>query len=173
MMRWNITALLFYLLCYSPLYSQEENEIKPSISRSSFYIELAGNALIYSVNYDLILLDKGKFSASGRVGFSLWTVDWPNNLYTFPAEINGMIGSDPHHVELGVGHITWLRSFDNGGEHITDLYSGISGRIGYRYQKSTGGLIFRAGIVPIYIIVRRQFFPWLGLGVGYNLKSKK
>ena len=170
--------LLFGLSYCSLLYSQEKNDVETHTSRSSFYLELGGNGIIYSINYDHMLTEKGRFSTHGRIGLSGWPQNGHSMIYAIPLEVNELIGGGKHHFEMGFGFTTFIAKtyYDpakgNEEEFITEFVPMITERVGYRFQKADGGFLFRIGLVLHNLLSFRQLFPWGGISIGYTLKAK-
>ena len=133
---------------------------------NAVYIEAGGNTLIYSVNYDRIIPISTQFRLAPRVGFSYFPYTSKNNNrdYTnirIPLELNllwGKTQTSRNFVEAGFG----LSLIGLIGGYKTDSQGNITSeivnknakvgviRLGYRYQKPKGGLMFRAGaLIPV------------------------
>ena len=133
-----ILSLLVIVLNY-PAFSQS----KPN----SIYLEFLGNGGLYSVNYDRLFSD----DVGVRIGFMYFEADkfiFANDLQILiiPITLNYLIGSGNHKLELGGGP---LIAFASGrasffglfeGEKRSGSRVGATATIGYRYQKSYGGL---------------------------------
>lgn len=176
-MRIPHTLLFLILVCLSsPAFSQSDFLAAPS--RNSFYVEGFGNALIYSVNFDRILVVKEKSALTGRIGVSY--APPPNKGPGVVLEMNYLRGSGNHHFELGAGcSYYYLFSKDELIDPNITLFF-LTARIGYRYQKKEGGFLFRVGLIPIFAVnvdqditdFEKNFIPYGGISFGYTLKSK-
>ena len=134
---------------------------------------------MYSLNYDRIFVVSNKFRISTRIGVH-FTNKFPLEFYrTFciPFEMSGLysIYNNKHFIELGSG-ISYLNSYDRITNHTEDILI-LALRLGYRYQKSVGGLFVKIGFVPLYDWLVFNPDPavphhtWLlsgGLGIGYT-----
>ncbi len=136
-------------------------------ARSSVYLELLGNAGIYSVNYDRLLSP----TASGRIGVMLFSVNGrsPNGgnvtVTLVPVMVNYLKGNN-HKFEVGVGP---LFAFASGKfDEIGFEESGVGGTatIGYRYQPQKGGFNFRVGFTPIF--ASGGVLPLVGVSFGFG-----
>jgi hypothetical protein len=139
-------------------------------AKNSLYVELGGNAGLYSLNYDRILYQKNAFKAVGRVGISAFPQRFFDQLApVLPLELTALIGKGNHHLETGIGVAPLLHHVNHREENtlVTKLELGAftTGRIGYRYQKSTGGFLFRAAFIPI-INLDSQLVPFAGISLG-------
>lgn len=178
---YNLLILSCLILVSFSISAQDNNE-KPIKANRAVYLELAGNGVIYSINYDKIFHQKGTFKSSYRVGISLYPRNYDRvyaNVY-LPVEINGMYGKRNGHFEFGLGvtpsYINYgtfdLNNFDREVLDYSGLGLAVFGRLGYRYQKPDGGFFFRVGINPIIADIRprkdnRYFYgPYGGLSFG-------
>jgi len=144
-LRISIILSLLIIVLSCPAFSQS----KPN----SFYLELLGNGGLYSVNYDRLFTE----NLGGRIGVSyLSSFDFiftsVENLLLVPIMLNYFVGNN-HKLELGAGVV--IVSADNIG--FFGLESGSVGTaiggtatIGYRYQPSNGGFLFRIGFSPFF-----------------------
>ena len=136
-------------------------------ARNAFYIELLGNGLLYSVNYDRLFADQ----ISGRVG--LMVIGAANDssaaaVIAAPIMANYLFGRGNSHFEAGVGITLMTGAVENVEEIEDEGFSGAVGTatLGYRYQRPDGGFIFRAGLTPFF--GRGGIVPWFGLSFGYG-----
>jgi hypothetical protein len=138
-------------------------------------VELAGNAGIYSVNYERFILD----SLAARIGFGYISLSASSGGSSASASILFVplmasymgIGSADHKLELGAGPLFVNASAKASGIGSTAGASasgfGVAGTatIGYRYVPHDGGFNFKAAFTPIFS--SGGFLPWFGLGLGY------
>jgi hypothetical protein len=139
----------------------------PRVANNTFFVELGGNAVAYSVNYERFFTPKLAVRVGGmylqadddagtRVGIGL-----------FPIMGTYLLGEGNSHFETGAG-----LGIATAGVSSTDIGddwgdSGVyaTATLGYRYQKPEGGVIFRAGFTPIF--ADGNLVPWVGVSVGY------
>ena len=160
-LRISIVLSLLVIILSCPAFSQS----KPN----SLYIELLGNGGLYSVNYDRLFTE----NLGGRIGVMyLSSLDFifssVDNLLLVPITLNYFVGNN-HKLELGGGVV--IVSADKIGSFGINTRSGgtaIGGTatIGYRYQKSDGGFLFRIGFTPIFSDT--DFVPSGGLSLGFS-----
>ena len=143
------------------MYSQEQ-PIKPPISNNSLYVG-AGSWIVISsasLNYErrVISSSNGKLHLFGHVGavtgFAFYDGTYVGG--TFGATL--LTGEKNSHFELSAGVATGSNeSLDTERvlNNIRIAYPDVS--IGYRYQKPSGGLVFRAHAGTL----------GLGIGLGY------
>ncbi len=177
--------IICFLSFFNFTHAQEMNEEMPAVARNSVFLELGGNGGTFSLNYDR-LLHRGKwFHTSARIGIAgYW---WHAGGIGLPLELNGLIGTHKHFLEVGTGLMV-----SHGYESIIynkdpsnpeyqfgyNLYPGLqaSGRIGYRFQKPEGGFFFRAAYTTFSTFwsgvpdAKRGLFSggwhWFGISVG-------
>ena len=143
-------------------------------ANTSYYVELGGNALSYSINIDHLIRIQKVFAVAPRTGFS-YTPDLLDDKFgitSFPFELNGLIpvSGQSHFFELGPG-FTYLLIFgrittkDNGGI--------LTFRLGYRYQRTDGGFMFRAGLLQMthrfgdFSFNGKSTLTWAGISCGF------
>jgi hypothetical protein len=145
---------------------------------NAIYVELLGNGLIYSVNYDRLISPSTGFRVGfGYIGISGGTDADGNSisasLLTIPATFNYFIGSidsrgmmSSSKLELGLGIVFVHAGASYGG--LSGGGSGIGGTatIGYRLQPWDGGFVFRIGFTPVFVL--SDFLPYGGLSLGYS-----
>jgi hypothetical protein len=136
-------------------------------ARNAFYIELLGNGLLYSVNYDRLFADQ----ISGRVG--LMVIGAANDssaaaVIAAPIMANYLFGRGNSHFEAGIGVTVMTGAVENVEGIEDEGFSGAVGTatLGYRYQRPGGGFVFRAGLTPFF--GGGGILPWFGLSFGYG-----
>jgi hypothetical protein len=161
MKKYVIVILLFVLSC--SVYSQPK--------QNSIYFEALGNGGLYSFNYDRMFTE----SLGGRIGFMyLSELDFIftsiNDLLLIPITLNYFVGSGNSKLELG-GGIVYVSV--SGGEFFGIKSSNKSSSnaagtatIGYRYQQSSGGFLFRIGFTPFFN--SGGFAPSSGISFGFS-----
>ena len=175
-----ITILIFY---FSLSFSQSENYVSNAPhdyskrpAKNAGFIELGGNAGLYSLNFDRIYYYKEKLKLSGRIGFAPHF----NGIYIeqeYVLENNFILFKNPHHLELGLG-ATLQRRYNERPNEIDNYFwenilFGVA-RCGYRYQKQDDGFFLRAGLTPIFMSIDAEGFHsnyfqfWAGLSVGVS-----
>lgn len=156
------------LLIFFSIHGQDQN------AKNAVYLELAGNGGAYSLNYEraftpTILL---------RIGFASWgstEIGGEKSITTIPVMINTLLGAGNHKIEFGIGTMLGSEKFEGdagiiSGEDRRESIFALTGVAGYRYQKPSGGIIFRAGLTPIFNIGESDYpdFNFSGGGsIGY------
>ena len=165
----NLLFIISFLL-FIQLTAQEE-----PVKKNVAYFELAGSGLLYSFNYDRLLLIDQRMRLSTTIGF--WYIPQVENIIDFEfmvgtsVGINTLIGKQTHFAEFGF-NVAYMNMKDTEENYYHTIYLPI--RFGYRYQKDTGGLFLRASFLPLVAVLQdtdTEFLypvtPHLGIGVGY------
>lgn len=169
-----ITALLsFVLVIVCPQRTQaQETTFNNDFARNSVFLELGGNGLLYSLNYDHKFFDH----ASARIGamYFPYSNDDPNtfdgrlSILFVPITANYLVGDGNSRLEIGGGPLIVRVSAD--GEVDNELIDGVgsgvgfTGTLGYRLQPRNGGFLFRIGYTPAF--APGFFQHWAGLSLG-------
>lgn len=182
--RKHIGLYLLLLSCFFTARAQENEYALPRPPRdyakdpakNAFFIELAGNAGLFSLNYERLYLYREKLKIGARAGFA------PNfnGVYVeqvYLLENNFILFKNPHHLELGLG-LTMQRRY-NERPNTVDNYFWENilfsvWRCGYRYQKQDDGFFLRAGITPVVMsndalgFHPDYFLFWGGASIGMS-----
>jgi hypothetical protein len=150
-MKWTILIASICFLASSKSFAQDTN-------KNAVFLELLGNGYYYSLNYEREFGRQFVF----RIGGSL-------TKYTFimPVTLGRFFGSGKHHFELAAGFD--FANYDNDDGRENGL--GLTGFIGYRFQKPDGKFLFRIGATPLYIFDEDSlinFLPTGGVSFGYR-----
>lgn len=153
-------GLVLGALTGAPVHARAQEAPLPA--RNSAYLELLGNTLIYSLNYDRKFTDH----VSGRIGVMAL------GAMVVPVMANYLAGSGNHRLELGAGPMLVLAgdvdvdTGEDGEEEIEDSEFLLgTATFGYRYQPVYGGFVFRIGLTPIFTTGGGA--PWAGISFGY------
>lgn len=172
----------FLLLAATASYAQAPPE---PVRRNTFFLELGGNGMFYSLNYDRILLNRESWKLAGRVGAMYVPPLGGGNrqMVGGPVEISYLRGRGKHFLELGLGATVVYDTYRVSSYRIRDLAMMAVARIGYRYQKPEGGFFYKVGFTPMLgtlyneeypergpLLVEPFAYPLVGLGFGYTLK---
>ncbi len=146
------------------------------IRKNVLYLELAGSGLLYSFNYDrLLVVDRTlRFSTT----LSTWFIPAIESMSDFNYMVgtslgfNTLLGTKKHFAELGI-NLAYMSMQDIDDNNFYTFYLPI--RMGYRYQKNEGGLFYRVSFMPIIPIIQDQdvqilypVTPHFALGIGYS-----
>jgi hypothetical protein len=162
MLRFVTNLLLFsglFLTAGLSAFAQDSDPVERALPQNSLYVEIAGNGLIYSINYDRVFQDR--FSA--RIGIA----PYGSGDIAVPILANYLLGSGPSRLELGLG-VTVMSITFTFIDSDYDLARVIgTASFAYRYQKPDGGIFFKAGFTPLFN--DKGFLPWFGASLGYTL----
>ena len=146
---------------------QVEAASKP---QSSFFVELGGQSIIYSVNGDF-RLSGTKNNLGIRAGIGYLNID-NESLTTIPIGLNYLMGKKNKYFEVGLG-ATFVSSdalkssTDNGLLTVGTIF------FGYRLQPEDGGFNFRVGLPLIFYNDGQDsfFIPFYpGISFGYTFE---
>ena len=164
--------LLCILLSVTSTYALSENDDLPSANsdykKNSVYFELGGNGLFYSFGYDRLftISDISKFSLGSGIMYLLSE----GGILASP-QINYLIGNK-HNIEIGIGITLPIFISTELNHYIDNFYWFNLYRVGYRYQKKEGGLLFRIGFTPWTFFITGDKvgtnFTWGGIAVGWT-----
>lgn len=189
------SVIKYFLLLFTFLILKNGNllaQSDSSIAKNTLFVEGFGNGIYGSINYDRIFFIKNhKFSS--RYGFMFVPIPvsgknskFPHH-YTIPVEFNYLKGQK-NHLEFGLGLTYTYAVFTNttyqGKKEISKAIYAILKPIGYRLQKSSGGLFAKVnGLLVIktielnknYVLSRNEarFAPFIGFSIGYTFKNRK
>lgn len=173
----------------------QEKTTKDVLERNTIYAEAFGQGFCYSINYDRLIETEKRFMHSATVGvvFVPQSMQFGDGTYVgMPFSYNWLLGKKSHHVEFGIG-LTAL--FVNPNSHtVSDFYTYLTPKLGYRFQRPNGGVFFRVTATPMIDLLNvstakmgkeksRNFnsfnnvvglgyalFPWPGLSIGYTFQ---
>lgn len=178
--------LIIPFTIHSAAYAQQK--------KNSLYLELLGNGVLYSVNYDRIIPISKHLKLAPRVGIeyipsfnnrSGFSRDYKN--LHIPLELNllaARAANSKNMAEVGLGlslfsmknyYVYYVES--NKVDEKNKMAKVTTLRLGYRHQKPQGGLMYRAGIL---VKLSQDDFSksrvgddlfyrlWPGFSVGYT-----
>lgn len=167
---------LFCLGCIPSLFGQRSFRSFDSdfAYNKAVYLELGGNGLIYSFNYDM-RLQRGRQDGVGfKIGLGGLGGQVSSNGDTgragylaIPATFNYLLGKRRHALEMGFGATFFHASA--GTDFGNDVVSGSAllphANLGYRYQALNDGFTFRLTLTPFIGVA-----PFAGISFGFNFK---
>ncbi len=158
MLRLNYFLLIFLFISLNILRAQQPDYTMPKPPRdyskepakNAGFVELAGNAGLFSFNYERLYFYKEKFKLGARGGFApLFNGIYIEQVYL--VENNFILFKNPHHLEFGIGATMQRRYNEQPGKIDSYFWENILFgvmRCGYRYQKQDDGFFLRAGFTP-------------------------
>jgi hypothetical protein len=177
----------------APVLQADSAEVAEDVVRTaknSVFLELLGNALVYSLNYERFSAERrvndGFATVSLRAGFGLLV--WhdsslenrlPDNTeLVFPLILNGYFGSPEIKVQLGAGATVFINSSEAGIRFEPPIQSSsgyLKGNarvmgtlvLGARNLPLGGGFSLGVAFTPLFDA--QGFFPWGGVNVGWIL----
>lgn len=195
-----LLVLATLLFGFTNIYAQEggetliEDEYTALLAKNTLFAEAeVVNGMVYSLNFDRIIIAKPAFKLSTTAGAGVSSLAFDGDIDpVVTIHVNGLLGKSSHRLEVGVGVLaaigdqyteesegyitengTQVWKFTPAREH-TSLH--LTGRLGYRFQRETGGLFLRAGIMPSYALytIAEDVKLQLGgtIGIGYTFKNK-
>ena len=142
-------------------------------AKNTLFVELLGNGLFYSLNYERFVTD----DIAIRAGLGYFSVGGSSkgsnaraSLFSMPIMFEYFgIGSADDKLELGIGPVLFYASASGSFIGDTARSSGTflwgTATIGYRHAPHDGGFAFKIGFTPIF--GKFGFIPYLpGIGAG-------
>jgi len=162
----NIISIIFpgLILCFGTLNAQDTDLIESgmkSIRKNSVYLEMLGNAAVWSVNYDRTLPVSKNTALFVRIGGNEYHgIDTDNLSINLLGAIGFLYGGPKRFLDAGIGYTHF--------SGYPDRLTIISG--GYRFQ-GPKGLVIKAAPMYIYNKEKGDVFGnivWFGLSFGYS-----
>ncbi len=161
------TSLIIILACIfacGTMFGQDADPEEPglnSIQKNSIYLEILGNAAVWSANYDRIIPFNNKVAMFLRLGGNEYHgVDTDKLSFNILGATGILYGGPGGFLDTGIGYT-----------HFTGYPDRlIIATAGYRFQ-GPKGLIFRATPMYIYNTEKGDVFGncfWFGLSFGYS-----
>ncbi|GHT12313.1 hypothetical protein AGMMS4956_06730 [Bacteroidia bacterium] len=140
--------------------------------QGAFFVDLFGESLTYSINYDQRFFRKsGGLGAKVGVGyFGIGSNSSGVKIVTIPITVNYLAGKRGNYFEMGLGmnihNANW--GFVNGKNKSAFSTVGTV-NLGYRRQPADGGFLFRGYLSPLFQPGGSGFFwpLWVGISFGY------
>ncbi len=172
-------TFIFFLIVFVSFLANSQNLVQKELKRNTVFVEFGGNGILYSVNYNRLFYLSKKLCLSSRIGYG-FTKNFNDNkliLNVIPVELTGLvpISKNKHFIEVGSGVTTVLMNYLD--KFHKELILVLALRIGYRFQKPTGGLFFNVGFTPLYDfyvyngdpnIGYHLWQPYAGMSIGYT-----
>ena len=133
--------------------------------KNNIYLEVGGNGLFGSVNYERQLTKEPKFGLHVGIGFYTEKAFY----LTYPAGISYFfkLKRENSFIDAGLGY-TWTQIQETFNRNVTyserDNFGNFIPSVGYRRHYEQQGLMWRLSITPI--INKYGFVPWIGASVG-------
>jgi hypothetical protein len=164
-----VRSLCFKTVITISLSLLQHSGFSQSTFKNGIFLELGGSGALYSINYERQL----PHGLVARLGFTYL----PNQKIGFPITIGKVFWKRSHHLEIDAGVLVGNSptTYNNKTVRATTILG--TGFLGYRYQKPSGRMFYRAGFTFLYSglyreIVswddRNRFIPWAGVSIGYR-----
>jgi hypothetical protein len=161
--------LTILLLSFYSISKAQEDSL--SIKKNSIYIEILGVGGYGSVNFEREILKIKKIKIGTRLGITTYNLtDFTTKFnpdLIIPISINAQYGNK-HNLEISLGQVISIIVETNPNtytpERTTNIHPNLT--VGYRYQKTKGGFIFRINYSPI-IEFYQDYKHWGGISFGY------
>ena len=138
-------------------------------------LELLGNGLLYSIDYERFVTDAIGLRAGAS--FFTWKISDAAGsgnltLATFPFVASHYLGPGRHKLQLGLGAtiLYTAAASDASGTTYAGSTSGLgvaaTGVIGYRYAPEKSGFTFTAGYTPL-VRASKALWAWGGASAGW------
>jgi hypothetical protein len=146
----------------------------PPRPENAVSLELLGNGLLYSINYERFV---GDYGFRGGASFFTWKISDAAGsgnltLATFPFLASYYLGTAKHKLQLGLGAtiLYTAAASDAAGTTYSGSTSGLgvaaTGVIGYRYAPEKSGFTFTAGYTPL-VRTSKALWAWGGASAGW------
>jgi len=158
MMKFYLVLSVLISTITETIYAQSELVEK----KNAVYAEFLGPAGVYSFNYDRILYRPHKWYAiSAGAGFSVYN----NITLDIPFHASVLVGPKSHKLEVGGGlqpEIYFNSKYETEKQLICFL------KIGYRYQRLSGGPMLGFSINPLFYPKTNWHSTWVSIDLGWT-----
>lgn len=170
-----LLAIALLVTWPSAAHAEEEDVWKGRDAVDSVYLEVLGNGLLYTVNYERII-PEFHLGLRGGASYFAGSIDDASGsgklkFASFPFVASYYLFGPTHHLQLGLGAtVLYLgASTDSTGTKFSGDAAGvgvaITGVVGYRYMPPKGWLDFGVGFTPL-VRPSTGLLPWGGIHLG-------
>jgi hypothetical protein len=174
---------LLLILFLTSSYSVHAQDSKTFDYKNNIQLELGGHGLIYSINYERILINNELLKTSGQIGIAYYPPLIGFRDIWIPIGVNEILSVNNHHFEAGVGTVIIREAARDSNNTATNWSwdAFLSARVGYRYQKPQGRFLLRVAFTPVvetnlfsklprelYGGLLSEFHPLAAVSVGYS-----
>lgn len=131
----------------------------------SLYFEVFGPGLLYSLSFDYRFVENAAFRfGAGYFEFGIFSPS--HEFVTVPLTLSYLPGSGNHFFEIGAGATLIFETTPSTGD--TELQPAPVALLGYRYQRTNGGFMFRIGVNVFALPDDDEWeaLPWPYLSLG-------
>jgi hypothetical protein len=177
----NITTILLFSILFEICVGQtidttsatHKKTTQQFFPKNSFYVEILGNAMLYSVNYERMFFPKKRICLSLRTGVGYIPGKVMGD-FMIPFLTNGILRLTKNtFIELGFGMMIWTYNTVNQdvSPYSPDYVAKgteieLTSVAGFRY-KSKKGFLLRIDYTPILMTYHKDYVPWGGISLGY------
>jgi len=164
--------LLFFTI--SPIIRANSFQNDTSLlKKNTVYLDFSSKGAYYSINYDRVFFQK-KVNLSYWLGFTILAEAVAMQIGT-----NLFFGKQNSHAEVSLTVMPYIDKYQSmwTDNDLSDKYIYIIPGFGYRYQKPTGGIFFKASVSPMVVLdppsddfwkMDPKLFFAANLGIGLN-----
>jgi len=164
-----IIFILFAYITQGEVSAQSNSTEDIVTAPNSIFVEVAGQGIMLSANYDRILFSTTPHNVALSAGLGFWiNINFSSTKdesgVTIPVNVSYLFGGN-HKLELGIGYTLAPNlsiNIDDEWIHSDGLITAV---IGYRYQPVDGGFLFKTGFVPI--LGDEGIIRYFGFSLGY------
>ncbi len=138
------------------------------------FVEVFGNGLLYSANYEVLVRP---WNIGARIGVSYFStkisdhaLSHPYTLVTVPIVLDYYLGTVHHKLQLGLGATVLYTRVSTDGLGLSYGTDGVAvagtAIVGYRYFPRDRGFSFGLGFTPL-LRATKGILPWGGADVGW------
>jgi hypothetical protein len=159
-------ALIIILVASSVAFSQQEQK-----SNNIIYIELLGNGLFSSLNYEYAI--SNNFSARIGLGYAFSNSESNSGAHHdfafLPVAMLNYLFQihDNNYLEIGAGALISASDLSSSPGFESTVAVVPTFALGYRYSPKNGGFFFSAAF-DMFSVSLSSVAPWAGLGLGYR-----
>ena len=159
-----VLSLIVFIMSTIAAARQDRAEFFTRKGMQSTYLEVGGNGLFLTVNYEKFLTNELGLRIGGLI------VPTESGVSVFSTIMgNGVWGDGNLCMEAGLGVVAIVGEFVLlATDDSSSTALALTGTLGLRYQPKRKGIIFRLGFTPI--IASGGILPWGGVSIGYSFK---
>ena len=174
---YSVSGFLFLIYLNVLSLNAGAQRIERQGARNTFYAEALSFGPAVAVHYDRVFRQGQKLDYTVNVGISFW-----KNAVSIPVGFQVMTTNSDHHAGFGITFIPSIEQKDapigSLGKGDKDKYLYVNPGFSYRYQKSTGGIFFKATAGPSLFLdppsddfwnmdPKLHAFASVGLGISF------
>jgi hypothetical protein len=180
-MRKIFIVIILYSITSCMAYCQQDSLKRPLLPKNNIFIELGGNSYFFSINYERMVIHKGLYDGSCRIGLLPLQGILPEDIYSISLILNNSLRLNKWcAIELGAGmSLVTFHEHQNENVFINNRY----------WHDTNHWIIFPAGfkiyylkkafikidIIPLYSL-ERGLHCWWGVtlaGFSWGGQHKK